>query len=768
MKISLFTPCISRRPWAAARCLGGLLLFLLWGYVPGQAQSFRVQGSAIYGPDNQEFIIKGTNIQGPGWCWSRDVAQDADLIARTWQFNTVRVNSTVKNGCSTSNTDSILVDAFTSRGIVVIFEAHDWTGTLPTGADLTLLKNWHTRLATKYKTNPYVWFNVMNEPGDCTPIAQTSWYAVHREVIQAIRNTGANNVVVCDGNTWGTEDGCSGADTVSTRMSAVLTYGRQLTTEFANVVFSYHIYCGWNAGGVAKMGNYLDRVRAKNLAIFVGEFGYAPGPQCVSQPATEAMYELVVPRRIGRAVWHWYGGDVNQLTVADNPAGGWRINSTTAKPTNLTWLGNRVWDDTHAANGPAPLPQAAYGGTPRPLPGTLQAEDVDTGGEGVAYHDTNPANQGGAYRPSEAVDIQPTNDAGGGHNVGWTEDGEWLEYTVNVTGGTYNLGLRVATGYAGRQIRVKLGSTTLGTVTVPNTGGWQSWQTVSLNNLALSGGNNQVLRLEFIGNSVNLNWVQVQAAVPTGQVAAGRYRLVARHSGKALDVSGYSQADGAAVVQWTPNPGAANQQWQVSPVGNGYYKLLAVHSGKALDVQGNGTANGTRVQQYTDLGSPAQRWRIEPTDGGYYKLTAECSGKALEVSNASTADWAPVSQWSYQNGLHQQWRLEPVTAARNAASQSVTATTATATLVAEPASESANLTVFPNPSHGEATLELKAQKPQSITVVVRTKTDLIGLFSVPLQEGTTTFKLPMSLPADTYYVRTTIDGKKVIFTLQVN
>ena len=47
------------------------------------------------------------------------------------------------------------------------------------------------------------------------------------------------------------------------------------------------------------------------------------------------------------------------------------------------------------------------------MPGRVQAEDYDTGGEGVAYHDTDAANLGGAYRPSEGVDLKAVqNDTG--------------------------------------------------------------------------------------------------------------------------------------------------------------------------------------------------------------------------------------------------------------------------------------------------------------------------------------------------------------------
>ena len=64
-------------------------------------------------------------------------------------------------------------------------------------------------------------------------------------------------------------------------------------------------------------------------------------------------------------------------------------------------------------------------GSPVALPGTIQAEDFDTGGPGVSFYDTTGGNSGGAYRPTD-VDIEPSST--GGFDVGWTAAGEWLTY----------------------------------------------------------------------------------------------------------------------------------------------------------------------------------------------------------------------------------------------------------------------------------------------------------------------------------------------------
>ena len=94
-----------------------------------------------------------------------------------------------------------------------------------------------------------------------------------------------------------------------------------------------------------------------------------------------------------------------------------------------------------------------FGGTAAALPGTVQAENFDEGGAGVAYVDTTAGNGGGQYRTTD-VDIESTTDTGGGYNVGRTRPGEWLKYSVTVaSAGTYALDVRVANVGTGARFR---------------------------------------------------------------------------------------------------------------------------------------------------------------------------------------------------------------------------------------------------------------------------------------------------------------------------
>ncbi|MEM6391747.1 MAG: carbohydrate-binding domain-containing protein, partial [Planctomycetota bacterium] len=154
----------------------------------------------------------------------------------------------------------------------------------------------------------------------------------------------------------------------------------------------------------------------------------------------------------------------------------------------------------------------------------IEAEHYDLGGEGIGYSDTDTSNNGGAFRPSDGVDLQSTSDTGGGFNVGWTTDGEWLEYLVGATAGTYNISARVASGANNPgQLRLLIGDgnnfSELDTFDMFSTGGWQNWQTLTLNDIAIGQGP-QILRAEVVGGGYNLNWLGFESAVMSDTTTA--------------------------------------------------------------------------------------------------------------------------------------------------------------------------------------------------------------------------------------------------------
>jgi len=166
------------------------------------------------------------------------------------------------------------------------------------------------------------------------------------------------------------------------------------------------------------------------------------------------------------------------------------------------------------------VPKGPYNSTASVIPGIIQAEHFDVGGNGIAYNDKTPGNDitpAVNFRTNEDVDLETSTDAGGGYNIASVSTGEWLEYTVNVTSaGLYNLNLRVASDGAGKTFHIEMdGVNSTGSITVPNTAGWQNWSTVTINNLNLTTGQ-KVMRVVFDSDYINLNYVEFKPAVTTG------------------------------------------------------------------------------------------------------------------------------------------------------------------------------------------------------------------------------------------------------------
>jgi hypothetical protein len=156
-----------------------------------------------------------------------------------------------------------------------------------------------------------------------------------------------------------------------------------------------------------------------------------------------------------------------------------------------------------------------YTGTPVAVPGKIEAENYDNGGEGVAYHDTTAGNSGNVYRYN-GVDIQKTADTGGGYNVAWIKAGEWLKYTVNVTkAGSYAIDVRAASQGNGGTFHLEVdGVNVTGALNIPNTGAWQKWTTITKTGVTLVAGQHVVLVVmdaNGTGGSVgNINWITVR------------------------------------------------------------------------------------------------------------------------------------------------------------------------------------------------------------------------------------------------------------------
>ncbi|MFD0474526.1 ThuA domain-containing protein [Nonomuraea thailandensis] len=114
-------------------------------------------------------------------------------------------------------------------------------------------------------------------------------------------------------------------------------------------------------------------------------------------------------------------------------------------------------------------------------------------------------------------------------------------------------------------------------------------------------------------------------------------------SGRCLDVSGASQANGAAAQLWDCN-GQANQQWTATSATE-----LRVYGGKCLDVNGAATADGTNVIIWSCNGQNNQKWRLN----GDGTVTAVGANKCLEAGGTANGTRARI--WTCNGGANQRW-----------------------------------------------------------------------------------------------------------------
>jgi len=156
-----------------------------------------------------------------------------------------------------------------------------------------------------------------------------------------------------------------------------------------------------------------------------------------------------------------------------------------------------------------PVPRKPYGDKAVELPGKIEAENYDVMGSGkgnVTYKDNDSENKGGKYR-EDGVDIE---EGGDNFAVGYTQTGEWLEYTVNVKAdGEYYATAHVASGSETSGFELLLDEKELvKSVTVPKTGEeWNVYKDLSLGKVKLTKGEH-ILRLSITGDYVNVDWLR--------------------------------------------------------------------------------------------------------------------------------------------------------------------------------------------------------------------------------------------------------------------
>jgi hypothetical protein len=232
------------------------------------------------------------------------------------------------------------------------------------------------------------------------------------------------------------------------------------------------------------------------------------------------------------------------------------------------------------------VPQTAYKGTAATVPGKIEAENYDEGGHNKAFYDNDRENQGKAYREDE-VDVVDISDskcgdaACTGYAIGYTNDGEWVEYTINVTADAkYDITANVATAFETSAMQLFIDDKEITeSVVFPKVDSvWTTYKVIDVGSVELKKGEH-VLKLLITGCYLNVDWLQFTD--PNKTSIAKTVRLDAQKvslynvfgaTGKFL---GRVENTGANMAATLKNAGFAN----------GMYILRSVGLNKTLRVQ---------------------------------------------------------------------------------------------------------------------------------------------------------------------------------------
>ena len=188
-------------------------------------------------------------------------------------------------------------------------------------------------------------------------------------------------------------------------------------------------------------------------------------------------------------------------------------------------------------------PPTPYGDVAAKIPGKVEVENYDVGKPNKAYYDKDGDNQGKAYR-EDGVDIVQLDsaDKSKGYAIGYTNEGEWLRYTVNVAEtGTYEVKVNMATPSenAGIKLYIDGKAVTDDIIAKQNAeNDWSTYSAVSAKTKEIEKGEH-ALKLEIVGNNVNVDWMEFcKGECKTDKIQGFRYGVDASRTYGVYGVDG--------------------------------------------------------------------------------------------------------------------------------------------------------------------------------------------------------------------------------------
>lgn len=290
------------------------------------------------------------------------------------------------------------------------------------------------------------------------------------------------------------------------------------------------------------------------------------------------------------------------------------------------------------------------------IPGRIEAEDFDLGGQGAGFYDMATSNEGGVYRNEEG-DYVGVGAGGSGYHIGWTTTGEWLNYTVNVEKtATYKMTVRYSTPSGqDKGICVMLDDEILSSMELKSTSGVDNYADYMVRVTIPEGTHN--LRVQITNGGMNLDYYDFEEdteTIPVIERSKG-YKIIAVHSGKALALKTNNTTNGTKIIQ-KEYTGDDTEIWRLNVAGDACYGLQNVASGLNIVLRGTNTIGQFPFDCTVNNG----KWNLYYQGDDCFTIVQKGALKYLEVSDSSMDEGAELSVGDPTGEDNQKFRIEEV------------------------------------------------------------------------------------------------------------
>jgi endoglucanase len=377
----------------------------------------------------------------------------------------------------------------------------------------------------------------------------------------------------------------------------------------SNMAYTVHFYAGSH-----KAGNRALAQTALNggVPIFATEWGMtnASGGGDINYDETWAWMDFLRANGVGSAMWAYHDKDRNAQGEIENSSMFWSDGTNKDSADFIKEILDGGVTEPPILDGPC---------TQLVVSGTLQAE---------------------GFCQASGITIETTQDVNGGDNIGYIDDGDYLTYNINMPqAGEATVTYRVASDGAGGVIRLEKagGDVSYGTVTVPNTGGWQAWQNISHTVSLPAGEQNIAITAEIGGWNLNYLSISTEEACTVDCIEiVGRVEAESFTAMDGVETEATQDTEGVNNVGWidindwmkynVTLPTSTSGQYEVS------YRVASLNGGSLKIEQSGGAVEFGNIS-FSATGG----WQTWTTVSHTISLPADLT--ELAIASTSTDGW---------------------------------------------------------------------------------------------------------------------------------